>query len=58
MVDKVKTLCLLGTSDHISLNIAHALYTKSNIKRSSLNYSKGDFVSLRSMIKEAKPDYS
>ena len=50
MVDKVEALCPSGASDHISLNITLVLYTESSINRPSFDYSKGDFVSLRSMI--------
>ena len=49
MVDKFEALCPLGASDHISLNIAHVLYTESSINCPSFTYFKGDFVSLRSM---------
>ena len=52
MVDKVEALCPLGASDHISLNITLVLYTESSINHPSLNYFKGDFVSLISMIND------
>ena len=52
MVNKVEALYPLGASDHISLNISLVLYTESSINRPSFNYVNGDFVSLRSMIKD------
>ena len=42
----------IRASDHISLNITLVLYTESSINCPSLNYFKGDFVSLRLMIKD------
>ena len=52
MVDKVKALCPLGASDHISLYITLVLYIKSSINCPSFSYFNGDSVSLRSMIKD------
>ena len=43
-------LCPLGASDHISLNIT--LYTESSINRPFLIFFKGDFVSLKLMMKD------
>ena len=52
MVDKVEALCPLGLSDHISLNITLVLYTEGSINHPSFSYFSGDFVSLRSIIKD------
>ena len=53
MVDKVEVLRSLAVSGHISLNITHVLYTESSINHTSFNYFEGNFVSLRSIIKDA-----
>ena len=52
MVDKVRALCPLGASDHISLNIILALYAEGSTNRPSLDYFTDEFVSLKSVIKD------
>ena len=52
-VDNVEALCPLGASGDISpLNTMLELDTESSINYPSVTYFKGDFTSMRSMIKD------